>query len=116
DDAWVIDCGVKAFRKERLRPGVAEGSFVEGQLQFGVDPHMYFEYLAKRQTLPELIYSWEIAGIRMQTAPYVRAGDRGWVRDKTRLGWRDIDHTDAWHDDDGHADYLLECRLLDVPP
>ena len=54
--------------------------------------------------------------IRMQTAPYVRAGDRCWVRDKTRLGWREIDHTDAWHDDDGHADYLLECRLLDVPP
>jgi hypothetical protein len=33
-----------------------------------------------------------------------------------KLGWLLLERTDACHDDDGRADYELDCVLLDVPP
>jgi hypothetical protein len=38
------------------------------------------------------------------------------IRDLDRLGWAWLDRTDAWSDDEGHAEYLLRCRLeADAP-
>jgi hypothetical protein len=65
--------------------------------------------------MPPLIYTWRIAEISRQTAPFVEAGNM-LVRDPTKLGWLPLERTDAWHDDDGLADYKLDCVLLDVPP
>jgi hypothetical protein len=28
----------------------------------------------------------------------------------------EIEQTDAWKDDSGHGEYVVECTLMDVPP
>jgi hypothetical protein len=38
------------------------------------------------------------------------------VRDETQRKLVEIDATDAWTDDEGRAEYVFDCRLLDVPP
>ena len=62
-----------------------------------------------------LVHTWCIDEISRQTAPFVEAGNM-LIRDPTKLGWLLLERTDACHDDDGRADYELDCVLLDVPP
>lgn len=38
-----------------------------------------------------------------------------YIRDEAKRNLMKIDATDAWADDDGHAAYVFDCRLLDVP-
>ena len=47
-------------------------------------------------------------------APLILVG-RTLVRDAERLGYEEIDGTNAWEDDGGHAEYVLRCELLPVP-
>jgi hypothetical protein len=63
-----------------------------------------------------LVYSWRIDSIFRQTAPYVEVAPGRWARDPERLGYGEILQTNAWDDDGGHAEYLLSCELLPVPP
>src|SRR4051812_2516201 len=91
------------------------GVFVTADLCLSVDYYIYFEFLHKLEDVPPLIYSWKIDGISMQTAPYVLAGS-GLVRDKSYLGYRELEKTNAWKDDDGHGEYILHCTKLDEPP
>ncbi len=64
--------------------------------------------------MPPAVYAWTITGIWRQTAPYIpdpASGDNWLKRDPERAGWAWLDRTDAWSDDDGHAEYVLRCRL-----
>jgi len=66
-----------------------------------------------------LMYTWRIDRIRLQTAPFVETtviGSRVMVRDQARLGYADIERTDAWNDDGGNGEYLLTCMRHDIPP
>jgi hypothetical protein len=115
EKAWVLDCGIGVYQDQPPPPGVAVGDMVRGIANLGVDPFFYFERLHAFAGMPPLIYTWRIDEISRQTAPFVQAGNV-LIRDPTKFGWLPLERTDAWHDDDGRANYKLDCVLLDVPP
>ena len=115
DDWWALDVGVLIFREEKPPQNVRLGGWMSGDIHVGIDPFFYFESLARQPSAPALIYDWEIEKIEMQTGPFVEVQPRLRKRDPTRLGWSEIDKTDAWEDDGGSADYILHCRRLDRP-
>ncbi len=55
----IIDCGLLIYR-ERVGRILEVGSYVSGQVTFGVDPFLYFESLNKTPDVPALIYTWKI--------------------------------------------------------
>jgi hypothetical protein len=111
---WAIDVGVLMYRGGRPPPDAGEGSWVSGQVYIGVDHFAYLERFSRHHTAPGLIYDWIINKIEIQTAPFIKVNERSMVRDPERLGWREIEATNAWKD--GVADYLLHCERLDNPP
>jgi hypothetical protein len=111
---WAIDVGVLTYQAGRPPPGAEEGSWIEGEAYVGVDHYAYMERFSRHHTAPGLIYDWTIEKIEIQTAPFIKVDERQMVRDPERLGWRQIDATDAWKD--GVADYLLHCERLANPP
>jgi hypothetical protein len=115
-EAWVVDCGILAYTEEALPAGVSEGAWITGSAFLGVDPFPYFERLHRLPQMPALVYSWKVERIRRQTAPFVEVAPRHFQRDASKWGYADVEATDAWEDDGGHAEYLLDCRKLDVAP
>jgi hypothetical protein len=119
-ELWVIDFGICAFCEGEVPAGVVAGSTIQADICLGVDPFYYFESLYKITGVPPLIYKWTIDDILMETAPLVEtndeAGRRMMARDNDKLGTISIKMTDAWHDDDGNADYSLVCNKCDVDP
>jgi hypothetical protein len=113
---WAIDTGILMFREERPPPGVEQGSWVSGEVYVGMDPFFYKESLSRHHTAPGLIYDWLIKGIQIQTAPLIKSEGNYMIRDREKLGWREVDATDAWRDDKGSAEYVLHCERLDNPP
>jgi hypothetical protein len=111
-DWWAIDVGIGAFREDRPPLGMRKGDQVLGEVTLGIDPFFYFERLCEEPGAPALIYDWRIEKIELQTAPWIEVRPRWQERDPKRLGWREIDRTAAWRDDDGNADYLLHCTRL----
>ena len=115
-DVWVIDIGIGVFNEHKPPPGLHAGDTISGRLELGVDPFFYFERLGKRPTMPPLIYTWHVAGIVRQTAPFVDVGPRMRARDPSKLGWESVEQTDAWVHDGGHGEYVLRCELqADAP-
>ena len=96
------------------------GKFVNAEIYLGIDPFFYFERLNALSGMRPLIYSWKINSIRQQTAPFVEtrklSGQKILVRDETKLGYKILDKTDAWKDDEGHGEYILNCVRFDVAP
>jgi hypothetical protein len=116
-DWWVVDFGILAFREDKsTKHKFRQGDCVRGQISFGIDPFFYFERLARRDGAPALIYDWTITKIEMQTAPRIETKPKYFERDPRLLGWREIEKTDAWQDDDGSAEYLLHCRRSEASP
>jgi hypothetical protein len=88
------------------------------QLRLGVDAFHCFECRSKTGDVLSLVYSWKILSILRQTAPFIETvieGRKLRVRDAQRLGYEEIEKTDAWNDDGGYAEYLLRCDLLPIP-
>jgi hypothetical protein len=109
DDWWAIDVGTVLFHEEKPPINARLGNWMSGEIYVGVDPYFYFERLAHQPNAPGLIYDWKVEKIEMQTAPFVKR-ERIIIRDTAQLGWNEIAQTDAWADDDGHAEYVLHCR------
>ncbi len=91
-------------------------SYRKVRIAFGVDPFFYFQRLARQDGAPALIYDWTVTKIEMQTAPRRETKPKYLERDPRLLGWREIEKTDAWQDDNGSAEYLLYCRRSEAPP
>ena len=116
---WAIDVGILMYQNQKPPQGIEVGCWVRGEVCLGVDPFFYLERLSRHHTAPALIYDWRIAKIEIQTAPFIATlqGNGGYFeRDPEKLGWREIAQTDAWHDDEGRAEYLLHCELLESSP
>jgi hypothetical protein len=123
---WIVDFGLLAFGGSktfgglRLPERIRRGDYVTATGALGIDESSYFEHFSKREDIPGIIYTWRIDRICMQTAPFIEyhspEGPRLLMRDEDQLGYKDIERTDAGHDDGGHAEYLLYCTRLDVPP
>jgi hypothetical protein len=102
---------------------VERGAQFRADLELCLDPYHYFEYLGTTGGALPLVYSWRINSILRQTAPFIEAGaDSGrlggrklLVRDASKLGYEEIQRTDAWSDDHGSGEYILVCDLLPIP-
>jgi hypothetical protein len=119
-EACVIDFGVRAFRERGWPKIIKKGAWIDADIYLGIDPFFYFERLAKLRGMPPLIYDWTIDAITMQTAPFVESrnerGQRVFTRDESKSAFKKVQQTNAWDDDDGHAEYVLHCQLHDRPP
>lgn len=116
DDDWIaFDFTLRAYVKRGYFPTTKIGDKFVLRTKFGIDPFFYFEDLSKRPRAPELIYSWHVDKICREAAPFIKEG-RIHRRDASKLSWQEISKTDAWKDDDGHADYLFQCSLVDRQP
>ncbi len=120
EDVWVLNFGLLAYQESSPLKGLAIGDCVAGRIGIGIDPFFYSERLHALPGMPPLNYSWKIERILLQTAPFVETTRPGTgkvlVRDESNRGYRDIGKTDAWHDDGGIAEYLLECRHNEITP
>jgi hypothetical protein len=117
---FVVDFGLLAYRDGEPAEWAREGSWLEAEIYLGVDPFFYFEELAHVKGIPPLIYSWQVNKIGVETAPFIETVDAQGtailVRDETKSAFRQIQQTDAWKDDGGHGEYVLDCTLIDVAP
>jgi GNAT superfamily N-acetyltransferase len=102
DRAWVLDCGISVFRDSLPPSGITVGDTIRGRASLGIDPFMYFERLYALPGMPPLLYAWRVNEILRH--------------DRSRSVLTPVEHTDAWHDDDGHAGYILVCDRFDIPP
>jgi hypothetical protein len=102
---------------------VEHGTRFRADLELCLDPYHYFEYLSKTGRALPLVYSWRVNSILRQTAPFIEASaDSGRldgrmlrVRDASKLAYEAIQRTDAWRDDHGFGEYILNCDLLPIP-
>ena len=118
--AWVIDFGVLAYQQSQPPAMIREGMWLEAEIDLGIDPFFYFEDLAHVKGMPALIYTWHIQKIGLETAPFIETqdarGTRIMIRDEAKSAFREVEHTNAWADDNGHAEYVLHCTLVSRPP
>jgi hypothetical protein len=119
-EVWVLDFGICAFQEYAPPKEMSIGKFVTAKIYLGIDPFFYFERLYKLSGMRPLIYSWKINSIRQQTTPFIESrepsGQKLRVRDETKLGYKKLEKTDAWKDDDGHGEYILNCIRFDIAP
>ncbi|MFF7709666.1 hypothetical protein [Pseudomonas sp. NPDC007930] len=109
--AWAIDFGLGAFQECPPPAGAANGAWFEGELELAIDPFFYREYLYKAPGMPDLFNTWQIGAVARNDTPWVKAPNGNvYVRDVARSQWTPVEHTDAWHDDDGRSAYLLQLR------
>lgn len=116
--AWVIDFGMMAYHNHEPPRLATKGSWVEGEIYLGIDPFFYFEELHARPGMPALQYDWRIRRIFLETTPWLSAKDETGrtmlTRHAQEESFVEVAETDAWGDDEGRADYLLECERIDT--
>ncbi len=126
----VIDFGVCAYREHLRRfprRRFPRGSLVEGEIDLGIDPFMYFESLNESPWMPPLVYKWRVDRILKSTAPLINGttpdGGRCLIRDESRRTVEEIEHTDAWGDERPIVSprrsafrYILVCTRMDAAP
>lgn len=133
EDAWVIDVGLLMFQSQTPPEGVVPGTWISGTVNIGVDPFFYFEELYKIQSIPPMVYSWNIRRIIRELCPLIEGIDprigQCWVPGESRMIREEVDGTDAPTPpgvghiiDDGpprptHSSYyVFECEKLNVAP
>jgi hypothetical protein len=125
DQGWFIDFGLRAYNAGPIMKGIKVGNSISATIWLGIDYFSYFESFGIDKKVPELIYTWRINKILIQTAPYIEQIYEGpgfmnekkiKTRDPLKLGYREIAMTDAWRDDAGSAEYILNCENLQCDP
>ena len=120
DEEWLaLDAGIRTYWElgaSGIRSGFRKGDWVTGVLSCFVDHFSYQERYGRQAQSPGLIYDWRIERIRIETAPIVQVAEKVFERDKSKLGWRDIDRTNCHEDDDGYGAYCLTCRRINDQP
>jgi hypothetical protein len=118
----VIDVGIKLYwwHPNKIKLNLKPDDNILGDILIGVDPYFYFSSGCIYKNMPPLIYEWKIKQILMETAPFKPIinsyGGIMMVRDETLSNRIPITKIDAWNDDDGNADYLLLCELVNPEP
>lgn len=113
---WIVDIGIRAYSEFLPDLRLSAGDRIRGIFALEVDPFTYVERHAHSVAVPPLVYTWQLERIRRQTAPFVETAPRSFERDRSQWSWAEVEMTDAWNDDGGHATYLLDCvRLPDAP-
>lgn len=123
DDVWIADFGLRGYCPHGVIPDCSVGDFVHGEATIGIDCFLYFETLARKPLVPELVYTWKIREIVKVSSP-CRLEEKGWIPDRSKASTELVERTDAWADDPFtpktsqpvSVGYLMECELQDVPP
>jgi hypothetical protein len=114
---WVLNTGFLAYQQGEPPDYVSQHSWVEGDVNIGIDPFMYFEDLKNRSGIPTLTYSVSVEKILLETTPWLTKVDESgreiWWRDEQDESYQEIEKMDAWKDDNGHASYVLECSEME---
>jgi hypothetical protein len=110
EKVWTLDFGLRAYQ-EHPPQDIPLGSWVQGNIYLGIDSFPYFERLKDLPGMPALTYRWLLRNIKRETTPWIKV-DGLQERDSSRRSFEDIRETNAWHDDGGHAHYILECECL----
>jgi hypothetical protein len=117
---FVIDFGISAYQQAEPPKAIRRGRWLTAEIYLGIDPFFYFEDLTHVKGMPPLIYNWHIHKISVETAPFIESvdahGRRMMVRDGSKSAFREIQQTDAWTEDNGNAEYVLDCTLMNCPP
>lgn len=112
---WVIDVGVPMYQDATPPPWVRPGMTISGRISVGIDPFFYTEGLKDEPTMPDLLRSWTLRSIALETTPWEEAvmptGGKLRTRKEGDRSFVLVPRTDAWQDDGGHAHYVLECEL-----
>jgi hypothetical protein len=117
---WVIDVGpFMAYHNHAPAMPVEIGTWVEGDIDLGVDPIFYFKDLHKLPGIPPLRYEFVIHGIMLETTPWIASKDEQGRevrrRDERQQSFVSVAKTNAEKDDGGHAHYVLECERIGGP-
>ena len=115
DSHWVIDFGVPTFQDTKPPKWAKQGLSVHGRIYIGIDPFFYFERLKDEPGMPDLFREWRVRRILLETTPWAASPDTQGRSIISRAlvppTFKEVPRTDAWHDDDGHGHYILECDL-----
>gem|GEM_PF-5502098 len=109
DASWVLDCGLLVGCEGPPPPGIDVDHWLTGRAHLGVSaqrPHP-----AGGAAAP--VYTWFIERIHHRSTDDVGLPDLGLFGGPEEPGWEELAFTDAWRDDGGRADYLLDCLLVD---
>jgi hypothetical protein len=116
DSSWVVDFGVPAFQDSNPPDWARVGVGVSGMVYIGIDPFFYFESLKDEPGMPDLCREWTVRRILLETTPWITSTNSSGGRVSTRAGgaqtFKEVQKTDAWHDDGGHGHYVLECEPI----
>ena len=109
DEAWILDVGILVYGDRDRLPDEAEiGDLVTGRAYLGISgPGVYPDSFAIPR---EAIYDWTIEAIERETTPWLKE-ERSYRRDTNNISFATVARTDAWDDDEGHANYVLHCKL-----
>jgi hypothetical protein len=115
--AWVLEFGVMAYAERKSHCGIQVGDWIETELYLGIDYFIYMEEMHARHGMPNLQYEWRIHRILRNATPLMNQKD-AWgrvtqIRDLARESFVEVAATDAWNDDEGQADYVLECERIE---
>jgi len=115
DEWWVLDCGLVVGCGDRPPAGVEVGHWVKGRADLGLSrrPH-----LLPVDGAPPLVHAWFVERIHRRTGADAGIDDlgptgmEGLYGGAEEPGWEEVGFSDAWHDDNGRAEYVLECLLV----
>jgi hypothetical protein len=110
-ETWVIDFGLLAYEETKPPDKVTFQSWIRANIYLGIDPFPYFERLQGLPGMPVLTYRWLIKRIQLETTPWIVTPSQT-IRDTTKTSFREVEKTDAWYDDGGHANYIFDCEYL----
>lgn len=115
ESSWVIDFGIPAFQNSKPPDWAKVGIAVSGTVYIGIDPFFYFESLKDEPGMPDLYREWKVRRLLLETTPWTTStnpqGGQLMTREVAPRTFTEVQKTDAWHDDDGNAHYVLECDL-----
>jgi hypothetical protein len=110
DSNWVVDFGIPTFQDAKPPTWATVGLGVQGEVYIGIDPFFYFERLKDEPGMPDLFRDWQVRRILIETTPWtLSANGRVVSRAPVPRTFKEVQKTDAWHDDGGHGEYILDC-------
>ncbi len=120
EQAWVLDCGLLVGCRGRPPTGAEVGRHLRGRGVLTLSPH---PDQLQAEGLPSLGHTWFAERVFHRTGDdgdlgalsIDLSGFEGLYGGPEEPGWEELGFTSAWQDDDGRADYLLECLLATEP-
>lgn len=112
-DGWVLDCGILVHSGGAdPPPGIAVGAWLAGEARLGIGPVSYQGEMTEDGLA--LVRSWYVERVHHRVDEEEELLDpRLAMVEPVEAGWEELAFTDAFHDDDGEATYLLECALVE---